>query len=72
MRILLQLDERRDRAGVPERSDEDKEVIIEAKEYLMQHNEMTEEQAHRFLQKRSMETSTPMADVAKLVLYNAE
>ncbi|MDD2355918.1 MAG: ANTAR domain-containing protein [Lachnospiraceae bacterium] len=72
VRILLQLDERRDRAGVPERSDEDKEVIIEAKEYLMQHNEMTEEQAHRFLQKRSMETSTPMADVAKLVLYNAE
>jgi hypothetical protein len=72
VRILMQLDERRSREHAAVRSDEDKQGIADAKTYLMEHNDMTEEQAHRFLQKRSMETSTPMAEVARLILFNAE
>ncbi|MCI2048509.1 MAG: ANTAR domain-containing protein [Lachnospiraceae bacterium] len=72
VRILMQLDERRSREHISERTDEDKKAIDEAKAYLIEHNSMTEDQAHRFLQKRSMETSTPMSEVARLILFNAE
>ncbi|MDO4619151.1 MAG: response regulator [Lachnospiraceae bacterium] len=68
VRILLQLDEHSVAARLPKRTDEDKAVITQAKEVLMDKNEMTEEQAYRFIQKRSMETSTPMPDVAKMIL----
>lgn len=34
----------------------------------MEKNSMTEDQAYRFIQKRSMETSTPMPDVAQMIL----
>ena len=35
---------------------------------MMDHEHFTEEQAHRYLQRRSMETSLKMAEVAKLIL----
>ena len=72
VRILIQLDERRVHTHVPERTEEDKDLIRQAKEFLMAHHSMTEEQAHRFLQKRSMETSTPMVEVARLIIYSTE
>ena len=68
LRILLQLDEHAAAAKIPRRTDEDKEVILQAKQTLIEKNEMTEDQAYRFIQKRSMETSTPMAEVAKMIL----
>ena len=37
-------------------------------ETAVEENGMTEDQAYRFIQKRSMETSTPMPDVAKMIL----
>ena len=68
VRMLSQLDEQRFRAAVPKRSKGDAELIERAKAHICEKNGVTEEEAHRFLQRRSMETGTPMADIARMVL----
>lgn len=68
--MLLQLSEQRSR--IPRRSSEEAELVSRAKELLMSRNSMTEEEAHRFLQRRSMETSSKMADTARLILASAD
>ena len=50
------------------RSEEEKEILREAKELLMKRNNMTEEEAHRYIQKCSMENGTNMAETAQIVL----
>lgn len=55
-------------APVPKRSTEDKLLITRAKELLMSRNCMTEEQAHRFIQKRSMDTGAKMVQTAMKIL----
>lgn len=52
----------------PDRSDRDKELISKAKLKLMDQYMMTEEQAHRFIQKRSMNTGMKFTETAKLIL----
>ncbi|HJC48043.1 MAG TPA: ANTAR domain-containing protein [Candidatus Lachnoclostridium pullistercoris] len=56
------------------RSPEDEKSIREAKCLLMERNRLSEEAAHRYLQKRSMETGRTMAESARmiLVLYENE
>ena len=56
------------------RSPEDEKSIREAKRLLMERNRLSEEAAHRYLQKRSMETGRTMAESARmiLVLYENE
>ena len=56
----------------PRRSEEEQAVIRRAKELLMDRNGMTEEEAHRFLQKTSMDNSAKMLQTAQLVLDSAE
>ena len=51
-----------------QRSDEEKRLIRRAKEVLMEVNLMSEAEAHRFLQKYSMDTGTKLAETARLVL----
>ena len=48
------------RHPVSQRREEDQRLIRRAKELLMDVNRMTEEEAHRFLQKRSMERGVRM------------
>lgn len=55
-------------APVPTRSEEDKLLIAKAKALLMDRNHMTEEQAHRFIQKRSMDTGAKMVQTALKIL----
>ena len=50
------------------RSQEERELVERAKAVLMSRHGMTEEQAHRFLQKQSMDNGARLADTAKLVL----
>lgn len=50
------------------RSEEEKAVIRQAKELLMGRNQMTEEEAHRYLQKNSMDSGTNMVETAQMVL----
>ena len=51
-----------------QRSAEEERLICRAKAVLMEVNLMSEAEAHRFLQKRSMDTGAKLADTARLVL----
>lgn len=60
---------RRKRRMTPKiRSNSDKVAIDEAKALLMGRNNMTEDEAYRYLQKTSMESGTNMVEVAQMVL----
>lgn len=50
------------------RREEEQRLIQRAKELLMEINRMTEAEAHRFLQKRSMDAGLKMAETAQLVI----
>ena len=50
------------------RSPKDQELIRHAKELLMERNHMSEEEAHRYLQKSSMESGTNIVETAEMVL----
>lgn len=52
-----------------DRSEEEEEIIDRAKLYLMEKYRMTEQQAHRFIQKRSMDTGAKFIDTAKQILH---
>ena len=66
--ILIQLDEISSRDQIPQRSEEEQHVIAKAKELLMESRGFTEAQAHRYLQKRSMETGAKLAETARQIL----
>lgn len=50
------------------RNQEEVELIRQAKYLLMERNNMTEEEAHRYIQKCSMDSSTNMVETAQMVL----
>ena len=70
--MLLQLDNRKAQESIGLRSGDEKELISRAKGLLIRQRGMTEAQAHRYLQKRSMETSSKMAVTAKMVIAEFE
>ena len=43
-------------------------MIRKAKELLMARNNMTEEEAHRYIQKRSMDNGTDLTETAQMIL----
>lgn len=47
---------------------DEKQVIKKAKELLMERNHFTEPQAHRFIQKKSMDGGKKMAETAMIIL----
>ena len=51
-----------------QRSEEEQKVITEAKTLLMDKNHMTEEEAHRYLQKTSMDSGTNFVETAQMML----
>lgn len=57
-----------DTPPVPKRSEEDQLIVRRAKELLMTRNCMTEQEAHRFIQKRSMDTGAKMVQTAMKIL----
>lgn len=52
----------------PKRTPEEIRIINDAKAYLMENHMMSEEQAHRFIQKRSMDTGAKFIDTARAIL----
>ena len=50
------------------RDEKEMAAIKEAKELLMARNNMTEEEAHRYIQKCSMDSSTNMVETAQMIL----
>lgn len=60
---------RRKRREQPkQRNPEEVALINEAKLLLMNRNNMTEEEAHRYIQKTSMDNSTSLVETAQMVL----
>lgn len=51
-----------------QRSEQDKATILKAKLLLMDRNHMSEEEAHRYLQKTSMDSGTNMVETAEMIL----
>ena len=68
VRMLLQVGHRLERFIKPRRSEEEQAIIRQAKEVLMERHGMTEAQAHRFLQKRSMDSGAKLIQTAQMVL----
>lgn len=68
VRLLLRMERRSRRSVRPARSEEEKVQIEKAKEILMARYGMSEGQAHRFLQKRSMDSGVKMFQTAQMVL----
>lgn len=50
------------------RSENDRRVITAAKELLMERNQMTEDEAHKYIQKLSMDSSTNLVETAEMIL----
>ena len=50
------------------RTEEEKKILWEAKAVLMERNHMTEEEAHRYIQKCSMDSGTSLTETAQMVL----
>jgi response regulator NasT len=59
---------RRRRQQPKERNDEQRVLLNEAKRLLMERNGMSEEEAHRYIQKTSMDSGTNMVETAQMVI----
>lgn len=60
---------KRKRKAVPkQRSSEEKELIRQAKELLMSRNGLTEDEAHHYMQKCSMDSGTGLTETAQMLL----
>ncbi len=68
MSYQYQRRKKKDKDKPKARSEEEKAVIMKAKHILMDRNNMTEEDAHRYLQKNSMDSGTNLVDMAEMVL----
>lgn len=68
--IAVQLERRRKKRRMTPavRSEKEKKLIEDAKALLMERNHMTEEDAHRYLQKNSMDSGTNLVETAEMVL----
>lgn len=71
VRMLMQMGRRMERFIKPQRSGEERAVVERAKLILMDRNGMTEEQAHRFLQKKSMDSGVKLVQTAQMILDGA-
>ncbi len=68
LNVLLEFESSRLRRPASQRREEEQRIIRRAKELLMDVNRMSEEEAHRFLQKRSMDSGIRLAEVAQSVV----
>lgn len=50
------------------RSEEEQKILDEAKELLMERSNLTEEEAHRYIQKNSMDVGRSMVETAQMLL----
>lgn len=59
---------RKKRRAMPtQRNERERKLIAEAKALLMERNHMTEEEAHRYLQKTSMDSGTNLVETAEML-----
>lgn len=58
---------RKEKKAPKARSEKDMKLIRDAKALLMERNSMTEEEAHRYMQKCSMDSGTNLVETAEMV-----
>lgn len=68
VRLLLQFGHKIERLLRPRRSGADQELVQRAKELLMARKSISEEEAHRLLQRRSMDAGIPLSKMARFVI----
>jgi len=68
MSYQYQRRKKKDKDKPKSRSEEDIALIKKAKMILMDRNNMTEEEAHRYLQKTSMDSGTNLVEMSEMVL----
>jgi len=68
MSFQYQKRKKKDRDRPKERTQEEITLIKNAKMVLMDRNNMTEEEAHRYLQKTSMDSGTNLVEMSEMVL----
>jgi len=68
VRMLLQVGHRIEKFIRPRRSQQEKGILEEAKAILMERNGLSEAQAHRLLQKKSMDSGTRLIQTAQMVV----
>lgn len=69
----LRTEKKRKKRSEPiKRTEEEMRLIEQAKALLIERNQMTESEAHRYLQKCSMESGTGMAEAARMALSLGE
>ena len=59
---------RKQKSRPKERSPQEQELIDQAKALLMERNGMTEAEAHRYIQKCSMDSGTNLVETAQMVI----
>ena len=59
---------KKQRALPKKRTDEDRQIIEEAKRLLMNRNNISEDEAHRYIQKTSMDNGTGLVETAQMIL----
>lgn len=72
VRLLLQFGHRMERFVRPKRSNAEQEVVDRAKKLLMVHKGMSEDEAHRVLQKRSMDAGFRLVQTARQIVAELE
>lgn len=78
VRTLAQMTEhherrRKSRRQQPKtRNEAERELIARAKALLMERNQMSEEEAHRYIQKCSMDSGTSLSETAQMVVSLSE
>ena len=68
LRMNRELEEKQLHPPVIQRRASEQQVVDRAKELLINVNRMTESEAHRFLQKRSMDTGLRMVETAQYII----
>lgn len=68
MEYMIMRRRKKARQKPKERSEEEMNLISEAKALLMERNNLTEEEAHRYMQKRSMDNGTGLTETAQMIL----
>ena len=59
---------RKQRQRPKARSEKDMQIMNDAKAVLMERNGFSEEEAHRYIQKRSMDNGTGLVETAQMIL----
>lgn len=72
LRMLLMSRDTNSQRKNKTRSEDENRLLKKAKEILMQKNNLTEAQAYRFIQKKSMDSSLKLMDMAKIIIESHE